>query len=170
MRADALNDQRLVSFAAHMSGISEQNGALLYSRFDLMEIYPLAPYCLLIEVEQPARQFKIRFVGTEIVNMYGSETTGKYIHELNLGPVKDPLLENCLRLIETRTPQWSRTLIIQDSDEELYISEGKKFAFERLAFALLSDKDEVSHIAALLVRKDSSEVNELFEYRDFIPS
>lgn len=61
--------------------------------FDPLEMPRLLSSIILIDVENDGTRLRIRLVGTKIVDMYGSDYTGKYLDEIDFGGVRKKVLE-----------------------------------------------------------------------------
>jgi len=52
---------------------------------DPSEIVSVLPYLALLDVESAPRRYRVRLIGTTVVSWYGSDFTGRYLHELDFG-------------------------------------------------------------------------------------
>ncbi len=58
-----------------------QRPRLRLNDLDLMEIYDIAPLLTIRDVVDGGREFRSRYWGTQLVNLFGVETTGKLLGE-----------------------------------------------------------------------------------------
>ncbi len=74
-----------VSFAPHQTQLAElasHGEALLANEFDLLDYAALAPGICIIDVERDPERFRYRFIGSDIVMLYGRDNTGNYMDEI----------------------------------------------------------------------------------------
>lgn len=142
-------DPKVAEFARHMDGLRGPDGCVRFTDLNLMNIYKLAPFIALLDIETPPRRYRVRYIGTQIVESYGQDCTGMYCDELDLGPNKQALAETYDRLIESRRPQWTYSVIVVGADREYAGSEDKRYAYERISYPLLDKNGEIGHVASL---------------------
>ncbi len=64
----------------------------------------LLPTISLIDVEYPAKRYKVRLAGTGLRDIYTHELTGRYLGEFYMGCKSDYWLSVCHRLVERKRP------------------------------------------------------------------
>jgi len=161
-----LREHPFPEFISFMASLPRETGCVRYSDFDLMDIYHLAPMIVLMDIEESSGYFKIRFVGTSVVEMYGKDNTGRYLHELDLGPYETDVLGVYDELVAHRQPHWTRDEIVK---QRRPLDGREFFAYERLSYPLLEGKsDEVGHVLALLVERPIGQVEERLKWGAFI--
>lgn len=129
---------------------------LMPSRADIDPVGMRAflPNTMLVDVlttPMGEKKFRVRLVGTHIVNGYGSEFTGKYIEEINLGDQLDIIINSCMEIVNAKAPHFlAGKLHLEDTNELI--------SFERLGVPLSSDGDNVNIIlmAASVLRSQAS--------------
>ena len=109
------------------------------------------PHTMLLDVLGDGHdqlQFRVRLAGTNIVDGYGSELTGKFSTELALGDQAEKLHEVCCYSVNNKMPAYLKGMF-QQPDENDFVF------FERLGVPLSSDGENVNIllIAAIVQRK-----------------
>lgn len=108
-----------------------------------VEMRDFLSHAMLIDVltsEQGGKRFRIRLVGTHIVNGYGSEFTGKYIDEIDLGDQRDRLIEACLHSVNSKKPAYLTGSMKPKNAESV----DKVVSYQRLGLPLSSDGETVN--------------------------
>ena len=100
------------------------------------ELVPLLPNLYLVDVE--GARFRLRLVGTEIVQEYGAEITGRYLDEIDLDDRKAEILHEYLQATRDRAPQFRRW----DYEKE----DGRQLRYSRLILPLSSDGKTVDKL------------------------
>jgi len=154
-------DQKVVIFADYVQSLGDTPRL---SDIDLMAIYRVAPFAVIMDVERPSLRLKHRYVGTRIVRLYGAEITGHYVDQLNYGEKLEVFLALYERLIETGYPQWLRVPMAEygpvNGDRHSSLLFGKAecvFALEHLAFPLYEDQGAINHVIAVTVPIDADD-------------
>lgn len=120
---------------------SKCRGKAMPSRVDIhpSEMKEFLPHTMLIDViptGAPGVRFRLRLVGTHIVDGFGQEVTGKFIDEIDVGGQTANLLEACRKSVEDKAPIFLSGIMFQQTS-------GAKFFFERLGVPLSSDGQNV---------------------------
>jgi len=153
-------------FIDFMGSLPREKCCVRFSDFELMDIYRLAPMIVLMDMENTSGRFKIRFVGTDVVQMYGKDNTGRYLDELDLGPDETDVLAVYDELVVRRQPHWTRDMIVK---KKRPLDGREFFAYERLSYPLLREaSDQVGHILALLVERPVEQVDEVLNWGPLI--
>lgn len=110
--------------------------------FDPLEMPKLLSSIILVDVENNSTKLKIRLTGTKVVEMYGSDFTGKNMEDIDFGDVRDKILaEYRLAVIEKR-PVFS--------DHEFRKLNDYHCTIERAIFPLSDDDNTVNKLIAFL--------------------
>ena len=116
------------------------------SRTDIRpeELAPLLPNLYLVDVE--GTRFRLRLVGTEIVQEYGAEITGRYLDEIDLDDHKADILHEYLHATRDCAPQFHQWDYEKD--------DGRQLRYSRLILPLSSDGQTVDKLlCAAFVRR-----------------
>ena len=168
MGEEFYEDPRVVEFAAHMEILRDKgiNKCARIADFELMEIYNIAPSIVVLDVEGRPVRYRIRFAGTFVVGIYGSETTGLFLDDLNLGSNKQKLIDIYDQLLKSRRPQWTRTLIVKDKPVNANQSGQQVFAYQRLSYPLVDEDDTIQRIVSIIAHQLASGLTVPFESRE----
>ncbi|MGJ3261150.1 MAG: hypothetical protein ACFE0S_16245 [Rhodospirillales bacterium] len=121
-----------------------------FADYDLMDIHDLSRNVIILDVEEPGRRFKNRFVGTGVVQLFG-ETTGRYMDEVDLGQYKDRLLEIYDFSVSTGMPYWSLAQVVVHERVGGLVDYPLSFSYERLVYPLADADGAIRHLTAVLV-------------------
>lgn len=77
---------------------------ILWSELEPLEIAPLLPLIFILDVENDPRRYRIRLMGTEIVQRFGGEYTGRYLDDLDFGAAKAQVLADYDRVADGVEP------------------------------------------------------------------
>jgi hypothetical protein len=81
------------------------------SRSDLdpiIDIPELTSNLWLVEVEPDPPGFRVRLLGTEVVNRYGADFTGKRLDEVDLGDQGDAIRREYVEVVGSKKPLYAR--------------------------------------------------------------
>jgi len=117
---------------------SKLNGRAAPRREDILpeELGDLLPWIILIEIMGEPPRFRVRLAGTGVVREYGSEVTGKFIDELDLGAARDRALDDYGRVARDCRP------VVGTFD--LKKRDGRWGSYERIALPLSADGESVN--------------------------
>ena len=76
--------------------------------FDPVDIPHLLSYLRLIDVQGPPMRFRIRLMGTKLVESFDQDHTGKFYDEVFEGFERTPLFEEFRAVADTREPHWRK--------------------------------------------------------------
>lgn len=140
-----------------------RNGAAVPRRadFDLMEIHSLSPKIVLLDIQGNPPRYMNRFVGTNIVALFG-ETTGKYVDEVDLGEFKEQHLELYRKTIETTVPHWSLAQVVRTESVAGIVEYPKQFSYERLVYPLAGEDGTIAHLAGIVIGRSVEDAKEGF--------
>jgi len=121
---------------------AKRGDRLMPSRADInpVEMQAFLSHTMLIDVlihAQDEIRFRMRLVGTHVVDGYGGEITGKYLDEIDLGDQRDKLIEACLHSVNGKKPAYL-------SGKLRHKITGEIIAYERLGLPLSSDGETVN--------------------------
>ena len=125
-------------------------GRLMPSRADIdpIDIPTLLPNLLLFDVEPGSGRLRVRVVGTAIVEMYGSDYTGRFLDEVYFGDRQASVLHGYAECLRSRQ--------IYVSEESYRTPDDVRRRVERLILPISDDSETITHILAGL---------EFIEYR-----
>lgn len=152
-------------FWHYASSLVDARNVARFVDLDLMDIYRLAPNVMVLDVERKSGRLLIRFIGTMIVNMFGYESTGKYMDEVNIGPHQEKLLAVYDAAIESRSPHWTLAKVTLADAENPFVSERKGFTYERLVCPFCGPEGDVTQLVTLLTRHPSDVAGEDFMHQ-----
>jgi len=115
---------------------------------DPSELADLAPHIVLIDVapqETGKLRYRVRLMGTEVVEMMGKDLTGKYVGEVLPGPAADQLAHLYGNVLLTRAPQYRTGKFERPGREHV--------GYERVAFPLASDGENVDMLMLIFNRR-----------------
>lgn len=110
------------------------------SDIDPVDIPRLLPNLLLIDVEQATGRLRVRVAGTTVVEMYGSDYTGRYLDEIEFGDRRAAVLFDYNTCLETRQPY--------AAEHSFWATRDITYRIERLILPLSDDGETVSHLIA----------------------
>lgn len=89
---------------------SKRAGRAMPARGDLWpeEMVAFLGYILLVDVESAPRRFRYRLIGTEIVNSYGVDLTGRYTSELRPDEYRNMVERHYGEAVDQRRPRLHR--------------------------------------------------------------
>jgi hypothetical protein len=104
---------------------------------DPVEMAAFLPHVALIEVERggAAPRFRLRVIGTEIVNEVGRDDTGKYLNDI---PEASTMVARLTELLQTREPYYMT--------EALFLPKRDHIVLHRVVLPLASDGTTVDMI------------------------
>lgn len=107
---------------------------------DPIDIPRLLPNLLLLDVEPGAGRLKIRVAGTTVVEMYGSDYTGRYLDEIDFGDRRAAVLHDYSTCLQTRQPYVS--------EHSFWTVRAVSYRIERVILPLSDDGETVSQLIA----------------------
>ena len=151
-----LMDGPLKAFADYVTSL-EPGFAPRVDQFDLMTVYRLAPFIVVLDVMPAERRLRCRFVGTQVVSMHGADATGRDVEDL-FAEVEggDQLVESYWKVVETARPMFTTSRVMRPGDPR------SPYAYARLCVPLLDDSGRVARLAALITRCNDDIVPETF--------
>ena len=114
----------------------------LPSRSDLdpiIDIPALTSNLWLVDVEPDPPGFRFRLLGTEVVNRYGADFTGKRLDEVDLGDQGEVVRREYVEVVGSKKPLYSRHQIQIDET-------GSFLPYERILLPLSDDGETVNMI------------------------
>jgi hypothetical protein len=95
------------------------------------EMRELLPHVFLVDVEERPIRFRFRLVGTDIVQSFGIDLTGRYIEELDFSDRPPSMLACYAAVVTTREPSCHAVHFTRGS--------GRHLSYERMILPLSSD-------------------------------
>jgi hypothetical protein len=102
------------------------------------EITRMLPHIVLIDVVGDPARFRMRLVGTQVVQAFGQEVTGKFVDEIDQGAVGPAIIARARAIVAERRPDlhvWEYTK-----------GDGRHIKYERLILPLSSDGETVDQL------------------------
>lgn len=123
---------------------SKRGNRLMASRadFDPLEMPKLLSSIILVDVENNGAKLKIRLVGTKVVDMYGSDFTGRNMEDIDFGDVRSKILAEYRLAVHEKRPVYS--------DHEFRKLNDYHRTIERAIFPLSDDDHTVNKLIAFL--------------------
>lgn len=157
------------AFWQHVKSLMPESGVVLARNFDLMDIHRLAPEMIVCDVDIESCRNRLRFVGTRVVEMFGEETTGRYLDEVNIGPYRSQQLAAFNMAVASGWSQWTKVSVSARADKSVHTIQPSGLIYERLVVPLSADAGAVKQLAAVVAfSKGVCEQNK-FEHADLPP-
>lgn len=102
------------------------------------EITRLLPHIVLIDVVGEPPRFRMRLVGTRVVEAFGQEVTGKFVDEIDLSTIGAAVLARGRAAVAERRPDlhvWEYTK-----------GDGRHIKYERLILPLSADGESIDQL------------------------
>ena len=106
---------------------------------DPLDVPPILPNVVLVDVTGDPPRFRFRVVGTDIVSRYGAEFTGRDLEKVDLGNALGSVRSQYEETVRERLPTYCR--------HQIETAAGKLLRYERLLLPLAADG---SHVNMLL--------------------
>lgn len=118
---------------------------------DPSEIASLVSHITLIDVvpqETGQHRYRVRLMGSEVVEMMGKDLTGKYVREVLPGNAGEELARLYGEIVRTRTPQYRTGKFERQGREHVH--------YARVAFPLAKDGENVDMLILLFDRRSGA--------------
>lgn len=137
-----ITDPRLLRGLAYWDRV--RGDRVMPSRRDIRprEILALLPHVFLADILADPLRFRIRLAGTEVVNRFGEELTGKMLDEIDLGDRTASIVDSYAATVADRAP----TLTI----EEFQRRDGRLMHYRRLLCPLSTDGRKVDMLFGVM--------------------
>lgn len=153
----------------HVISLLPSTGMVFTRNFDLMDIHRLAPDMIVCDVDTETCRNRLRFVGTRVVELFGEESTGQYLDEVNIGPYRSQQLAAFNMAVASGWPQWTKVSVSRRADEQVPALSRAGLIYERLVVPLADDGGAVKQLAAVVAfSEDACDQNE-FEHIELPP-
>lgn len=146
------------------------DGIAKVEKFDLMNVHRLAPLIMVCDVDIEACRHKLRFVGTEIVDVFGEETTGRYVDEIDVGPYRSQQLAAFNMAVASGRPQWTRVCVVGAGEYPIGQVKRSGVCYERLVVPLVGRDSSVVQLAAMMHFAEISYEGREFEQQEIVPT
>lgn len=107
-------------------------------QIDPLDIPQLLSGLILMDADPATRRLKCRLVGTRVVEVYGSDYTGRFLDEIDFGDQRENVLTDYGQVVQTGMPNVRERFF--------YNSRGVHFRMERLILPLSEDDQNVSQV------------------------
>lgn len=118
------------------------------------DILPLLPLVFILDIEDRPRRYRIRLMGTGIVNRFGGEFTGRYMDELDFGAAKARVLADYDLVADRVAPHLAVSDYVQKKS-------GLRIQAERLALPMSSDGHRADRILGAVMHTPLGGTNAL---------
>ena len=116
---------------------------ILRSELEPREIVSLLPIIFMLDVQNDPRRYRIRLMGTEVVQRFGGEYTGRYMDELDFGEAKAQVLADYGRVADSVEPH----LVFSE-----YTQQGRgRIQVERLALPMSTDGRHIDRVLGAVI-------------------
>lgn len=75
---------------------------------DILDIARLTPNVMMVDVIDQGRDFRYRYVGTRLVDLYGRDVTGARVGDMPEGKLRDRILDQFQEVVRTLAPDYRR--------------------------------------------------------------
>ena len=112
------------------------------ARADLLpeEIRPILPHILLLDIVGDVPRLKYRLAGTEFVQIYGAEVTGKFVDEIDFDGMRDLIIADYFKVVKECRPSWTQWDFAKE--------DGRWLTYERVTLPLSQDGTTVNMLLA----------------------
>jgi len=117
---------------------------------DPLELADILSWIMLVDVIREDRgkaRYRIRLVGTEVVAIQGSDATGKYVEDVLTAKEGVEVIRGYDEILLTREPQYRKGIVATPGREHV--------PYERVAFPLAADGENVDMLAFVFVRNEA---------------
>jgi len=117
---------------------------------DPLELADILSWIMLVDVIREDRgkaRYRIRLVGTEVVAIQGSDATGKYVEDVLTAKEGVEVIRGYDEILLTREPQYRKSIVATPGREHV--------PYERVAFPLAADGENVDMLAFVFVRNEA---------------
>ncbi len=114
---------------------------------DPLEIPDLLPHLMLVDVvpqETGPPRFRLRLVGTEVVEIQGSDKTGQYVEDVLTAEEGGEIRRGYDEIVRSRKPQYRSGTVATPGRQHV--------GYERVAFPLATDGEHVDMLVFVFVR------------------
>lgn len=118
---------------------------------DPLEIPDLLPYLMLIDVvpqQIGPPHYRLRLVGTEVVEIQGSDNTGRYVEDVLTAEEGGEIRRRYDDLVGSRQPQYRMGTVATLGREHVN--------YERIAFPIAADGEHVNMLIFIFAREEPS--------------
>lgn len=157
------------AFWQHVNALMPVSGIVLVRDFDLMDIHRLAPEMIVCDVDAISCRNKLRFVGTRVVEVFGEETTGRYLDEVNIGPYRSQQLAAFNMAVASGWPQWTKVSVCRRSENSVSALQPTGLVYERLVVPLAGEGGAIKQLAAVVAFSEEFCEQSAFEHLDLPP-
>ncbi|MEX0694681.1 MAG: hypothetical protein WD075_09575 [Rhodospirillales bacterium] len=153
-------------FYARTSALMQGRHPARFADLDLMSMHRLAPDVMIIDVDPATCRKLLRFVGTRIVDVFGQETTGMYLDQIDIGPFRSQQLAAFNMAVAAKRPQWTRVNALLANDHTPLHRALGGMTYERLVVPFTDKSGQVTHLAAMTACTETANADNRFEHRE----
>ena len=157
------------AFWQHVDSLMSASGHVPVRDFDLMDMHRLAPEMIVCDVDIESCRNRLRFVGTRVVEVFGEETTGRYLDEVNIGPFRSQQLAAFNMAVASGWPQWMKVIVSASVDKSVPALQPTGLIYERLVVPLAGDDGAVKQLAAVVSFREDVCEQSAFEHVELPP-
>jgi len=155
-------------FRKYLSKTRSSTGRILYDDIDLMEIYEIAPWVYVLDVEQDTEtpSLTFRFVGTGLCRGIGFDPTWKRLEDLDFGPGQDAWREGYRTIAKTGRPHVLAFVHFPDVPKMSPYMREQPNCLLRLAYPTFSSNDKIEKLVGVgqFVERTDPEAGEFYEF------
>ncbi|MBO6520000.1 MAG: hypothetical protein JJ900_03825 [Rhodospirillales bacterium] len=159
-----LHSEPVRAFWVHMKKLMRPRGVVEAADFDLMAIHRLAPNIMICDVDVESCRSRLRFVGTNVVEVFGEEPTGRYLDEINVGPYRSQQLAAFNLAVASAMPQWTRVNVVRQREHPFDKIKGKGVSYERLIVPMAGKAGNIRQLASILDCAEGVAASNEFEH------
>ncbi len=147
----------LSEFWAYVEGLCAKACPPRFRDFELMDIYRLARNIVILDTESGSERLKVRFAGIHVVEMFGLETTGLFMDEIDLGIHKEDLLRIYNQSAIEGLPYWTCAKVETSVGQSAGPAKKLLFHYERLVVPFQDEHGSISNLVSILIRRPTAE-------------
>jgi len=135
-----------VDFYDFFKRMKGENESPALCDIDLMSEYRLARNIYILDIRQGTPTLWIRFVGANICDFFGFDTTGRFLESLNFEENFDKTIAGYKTIVREKAPYaFLNYISFQEPGLSAY-KEERQFVMIRLAFPIIGDQGEVENV------------------------
>jgi len=140
-----------------------------YADFEVMDLYAIAPHLVILDTLPDPKRLRVRYAGTQVVELFGQETTGLYMDEVDLGEHKADLLQVYYRCRDEARSFWTLASVHLNEERSFGPPVQRMFDYERLVFPFQGDDGSIVHLVSIVIREDAATDETGFQCRELAP-
>ncbi len=157
------------AFWTYVLGLCADVWPPCYADFEVMDLYAVAPHLVILDTAPDSQRLRVRYAGTRVVELFGQETTGLYMDQVDLGKHKSELLQVYCRCRDEAVPFWTLTSVHLNEERSFGPPVQRMFDYERLVFPLQDDDGSIVHLVSIVIREDAATEETGFQCQELAP-